>query len=890
MRCFLKALNTIGECEAFLFCGWFRWKMLVQKTVPDSAADIDRILHPKVRDWFYSRFGEYSLPQRFSLMEVHSRKNLLLFAPTGATKTLSAFLSVVNELYDLYEKSLLSDDVYCVYVSPLKALSYDIEVNLLEPLRQICGTSRQSVRVAVRTGDTPASEKARMLRTPPHILITTPESLAIALSSRAFRRKLQRVQWLIVDEIHSLADNKRGVHLSLSMERLQRMSPGLCRVGLSATVAPLDEVARFLVGMDTGSPRPCTLVYVSYLKKTDLKILCPAKDISCPDYSAVHGPLCRMLHELISGHRTTLVFTNTRAATERIVESLRDRYPRFYSSNIGAHHGSLSREHRRTLEEGLRSGQMKAVVTSTSLELGIDIGYIDLVIQIGSPKSVARCLQRIGRSGHCLHATAKGRIIAIDRDELVECAVLLRSALENSIDRIRVPGAALDVLAQQVTGIVLEGQVHIEELYSLVKSSYCYRNLSRKSFMAVIDYLGGAFAELKERHVFAKLWYDPQTGMLGARGRMTRAIYMSNIGTIPDEARVSVRVGTQEVGTLDEAFLERLRRGDVFVLGGEKYEFRYSKGMVAQVSSSVYRPPTVPSWFSEMLPLSFDLGLQIGRFRRLATEKLSSATDARNFMEGYLPVDARAANAIQKYLREQHLYAAVAHDRLIVVEDYYDEKEHYHIFHCVLGRRVNEAFARVIAYIASRLHARDVEINVNDNGFYVSAGRRVNIEKALAVLKASNVRELLSLSLEKTEIIQRRFRHCAARAYMILRSYRGKRKSVGRQQISSRALYNAAKRISDDFPIIAEARREVMEDYLCVDDFEDIVSQIRTGKIRVHEIQTQIPSPFAFNIILSGYADVLQAHDRAEFLRRMHDMVIAKISLKTKEVVELCGS
>jgi len=862
--------------------------MISFKKKPNTEEQLRNILNPIVSRWFFHKFKEFSLPQLMGVMEIHSRRNVLVSAPTGATKTLTGFLSILNELIDSAGKGILKDKIYCVYISPLKALNYDIEVNLLEPLREIeeIYGKRLGIRIAVRTGDTTQSEKSRMLAKPPHILITTPESLAILLSTVKFKEHLREVDFCIVDEVHALAENKRGVHLSLSLERLQALSPGMSRTGLSATVAPIKEIAEYLAGYDNGSLRNCRIIDVQFIKELDLKVISPVPDLINVSYEKKHDAMYDLIHRLAGEHKTTLVFTNTRAATERVVDFLKEKYPKEYTDNIGAHHGSLGKELRHNLESRLRKGQLKVVVSSTSLELGIDIGYIDLVILLGSPKSVARALQRTGRSGHRLHEKTKGRIIVMDRDDLVECAVLLKSAMERKIDRIHIPRNALDVLAQQIYGIAIADRIHQDDLYNLIRRSYCYSNLPKKTFLEIIDYLAGKFSSLESRHIYAKIWHDEKSGMIGKKGRLARVLYMTNIGTIPDETYVTVKVGNQVIGKIDEGFLERLRRGDVFVLGGEKYEFLYSRGMVAQVNASVYRPPTIPSWVSEMLPLSFDLAIEIGRFRRLLAEKFAAKRSKpviMKFIHDYLYVDAKAANSIYLYFKEQFLYTTVPSDRVVVIEHYNDSRRNYYIFHALFGRRVNDALSRALAYAVSRIHHKDVELNVNDNGFYLGSETKLRINKAIQILKTSDFEELLSLAIDNTEVLRRRFRHCAARSLMILRNYKGKQKRVGRQQVSSMLLMNALKRISPDFPILKESRREVLEDLMDRQNAKNVIDMLKEDKIKTKEISTKIPSPFAFNLVLDRYTDILRIEDRAEFLKRMHKMVLAKISLRKEK-------
>ncbi len=868
---------------------------IVKKENPNTPEEILGILNPVVKQWFFSRFREFSLPQLFGVMEIHSRNNILVSAPTGATKTLTAFLSILNELVDNSEKGILEDKVYCVYVSPLKALNNDIGKNLREPLAEMERIAGRSfgIRVGVRTGDTTPSEKSRMLGKPPHILITTPESLAIVLSSSKFVSHLCRVDWCIVDEIHALAENKRGVHLSLSMERLQRLSQGMARVGLSATIAPLEEVAKFLAGLSdpaSGKFRDCVICDVQFVKKMDLKVISPVPDLIDAGQSLMREEMYNLIDSLIQQHRTTLIFTNTRSATERVINHLKEKFPNRYATGeqtIGAHHGSLSKSYRYNIENALRAGKLKCVVSSTSLELGIDIGYIDLVILLGSPKSVARAIQRIGRSGHRLNETSVGRLIVLDRDDLVECAVLLKSAIDRQIDRIHLPENCLDVLAQQVFGIAIAQQINIHELYSLVRSSYCYRDLGFKDFSEVIDYLAGKYVSLEDRHIYAKIWHDETTGMIGRRGRLSRVIYMTNIGTIPEEMYVTVKIsGTEQVvGKIDEAFLERLKKKDVFVLGGDKYQFGFAKGMVAYVNTSVDRPPTIPSWFSEMLPLSFDLAGSIGRFRRLMEEKFShghSMEQVMEFIDSYLYVDANSARAIYSYFREQFLFSEIPHDKKILIETYVESRRHYAVFHSLFGRRVNDCLSRAVAFAISRTQHRDVEIGITDNGFYAACDRPFNPAAALKLLNSEKFAQVLSAAIEQTEVLRRRFRHCAARALMILREYLGHRKRVGRQQVSSQILINAVRRISPDFCILKEAKREVMEDLMDLPGTAMVLKLIEDGKIKVKQVNTAMPSPFAFSIVLEAHTDVMRMEDKMEFLKRMHQRVMEKIGEKAQ--------
>jgi ATP-dependent Lhr-like helicase len=372
--------------------------------------------------------------------------------------------------------------------------------------------------------------------------------------------------------------------------------------------------------------------------------------------------------------------------------------------------------------------------------------------------------------------------------------------------------------------------------------------------------------------------------MIGKRGKLARVIYMTNIGTIPDEAHVQVKIGNDVVGTIDEAFLERLRRGDIFVLGGKTYEFKFARGMAAQVSSSVDRPPTVPAWFSDMLPLSFDLALSIQKFRRLTEQRFNakkSKKEILKFIHEYLYVDEKAANAIYNYFNEQYKYLEIPHESKIIIENYTDEHKKKHIvFHTLFGRRVNDVLSRAVGYAISKTQHKDVEIGIADNGFYIAYEGNINVTKAFSLLNSKELRRVLELAIDQTEVLKRRFRHCATRSLMILRNYKGQTKRVGRQQVSSMILLSAVKRISEQFIILKEARREVLEDLMDVDNATKILKMVEDQKIKVKELNTLIPSPFALNLVMQGFTDVLKVDDKIEFLKKMHKMVLAKISLK----------
>ncbi|MEK6917685.1 MAG: ATP-dependent helicase [Nanoarchaeota archaeon] len=849
-----------------------------------NAEEVKEILHPLVKEWFFSKFEDLSLTQKYGVLNIWERKNILISAPTGGTKTLTAFLSILNYLVIKAEKGELEDKIYAVYVSPLKALSNDIQKNLVEPLEAIYEIAKskdiklQKIRVALRTGDTTASEKSKMTRNSPHIMITTPESLAIVLTSKKFVENLHAVEFCVVDEIHAL-DNKRGTYLSLSLERLNEVSSIFpAKIGLSATIAPLEEVAKFLVGIS--DDRKVHIAEVPLDKKIDVQVLTPVKDLV--EDGEVHSKMYTLMSDLISEHVTTLVFTNTRSATERVVNYLKEKFPTQYGDdNIAAHHSSLSKLHRFDIEERLRRGELKVVVCSTSLELGIDIGYIDLVIMLGSPKSSARALQRLGRAGHKLHDTAKGRFIVLDRDDLVECSIIQKEMIERKINKIRFPKNCLDVLSQQIFGMAIYKVWKIDELLNLIRKSYCYSDLPKNDFLDIISYLSGEY-DLEKNSVYGKIWYDKETGDIGKRGKMARVLYMTNLGTIPDESFVTVKLAggsNEQIGVIDEGFMERMKKGDVFVLGGKKYIYGYTKGMNLYVKATVSRSPTIPSWFSEMLPLSFDSALEINEFRKLMKEKLSSDQPKLKiiqFIKSYLYLPDTTSEAIYNYFLEQESFLEIPDGNTILVEKFIDNEKRYLLFHSLYGRRVNDALSRVIAYLMGVSGGRDVEIGITDNGFYLSGGK-MPLNRTLEELNEKNLEKFLKEAIDRTDVLARRFRHCATRSLMILRNYKGMRKTVGKQQMKSHFLLAAVKKISNEFPILREARREVLEDLMDVTNTKFVLKEIEKGKIKIKVVETSLPSPFALNLILQGHTDLIRIEDKQAFLKRMHELHVRKL-------------
>ena len=842
-----------------------------------SKKQILAMLDPLIAEWFTHRFEDFTEPQSYAVPLIHKRQNVLVSSPTGSGKTLTAFTSIINELFKYSKEGKLEDRVYAIYISPLKALANDIDKNLEEPLREMketaerLGTDFPTIRVGVRTGDTSQAERQKMLRKPPHILITTPESLALILAAPKFREKLTGVEYVILDEIHEVCDSKRGVFLSLTLERLQDIcSAPFVRVGLSATLAPINEVAEYLCGYENGSPRDFNLVEIMRQRDLDIKVICPTEDMTVLPYEVVNAKMYDCLYEMINEHRTTIVFTNTRSGTENIVYKLRERG----LESVEAHHGSLAKETRLDVEERLKNGELKCVVSSTSLELGIDIGFVDLVVQIGSPKSVAKGLQRIGRSGHGHGLTSKGRILVFEKDDLVECAVLCRAAHNKHIDRVSISENCLDVLSQSVVGMSLEKRWDVDEALELIHKSYCYRNLKKETFLEVLRYLGSKDAF---EGVYPKIWYDEEENIFGRRSG-SRMIYFLNLGTIPEEA--NYKVFTEKggmIGDLSEKFVERLATGDVFVLGGKPYEYVRSKGMKVFVKDAGGRKPTVPSWSGEMLPRSFDLSMGVAAFRREMAERMERDDNLEWLMS--FGIDSGSAQSVLSYFNEQKYSSGyIPDDKNLIIEGYVDPSGKYSmIFHFPFGRRVNDALSRAYAFVITREMHCNVSVSVTDDTFMISSPERINLSLIKDLLKESALDDVLMRAIKDSEHFKQRFRHTASRSFMILRNYKGKEVSVGRQQIRSSYLLDALRNI-DGVPVVDETYREIMEDVMDINNAKLILHKIENGEMKIHTIDyTASPSPFAHNAVLAGISDMVLMEDRGALLRELHRKVLTKV-------------
>src|SRR3989440_2837091 len=744
--------------------------------------------HPAVREWFLKQFPAPTEPQAEAWPAIKSGRHTLIAAPTGSGKTLAAFLSAIDDLVWQAVDGTLTDETQVVYVSPLKALSNDIKINLEAPLRGIqenlaaAGIKSVEIRTLVRTGDTPAKDRVAMTKKPPHIIVTTPESLYILLTSDGGRRILSTTRTLIVDEIHAMVDDKRGSHLSLSIERLQALvEQPLVRIGLSATQKPIEEVARFLVGTanieSDGTPR-CTIIDTGHARKLDLAIEVPNAPLEAVMSNEVWEEIYDRIAQLIRQHKTTLVFVNTRRMAERAARHLGERLG---DENVTSHHGSLAREIRLAAEQRLKSGELSALVATASLELGIDIGAVDLVIQIGSTRAISTLLQRIGRSNHTVSGFPKGRIFPLSRDELLECAALLDAVRRGELDHLTIPEQPLDILAQQIVATVAPEEWTEDALFEMVRRAYPFRNLPRAKFDEVVRMLSEGFTTRRGRRG-TYLHHDAVNHRIrGRRGARLSAI--TNGGAIPDtgDYRVILEPSETFVGTLNEDFAIESLAGDIFQLGNSSYEIKRVGAGEVRVLDAHGQPPSIPFWLGEAPGRSEELSEAVSRLRSEIAQHLDEsdeATDAPrgpalDWLEKTVGIGQGAAEQIIEYLAMTKIaLGAMPTQQQIVVERFFDENGSTHVvIHAPFGIRLNRAWGLALRKRFCRSFNFELQAAATEDSIVLSLGptHSFPLETIFKFLNSEGVCDVLVQALLNAPMFNIRWRWNATRALAVPR-------------------------------------------------------------------------------------------------------------------------
>lgn len=828
--------------------------------------------HPAIKKWFKQNIGIPSLPQTQGWPHIRAGRNVLISAPTGAGKTLAAFLESIDVLLKMGLEDKLPDGVFILYVSPLKALNNDIYKNLDIPLKGIAqdctelGLPFPEIKKAVRTGDTPQSERQRILKHPPHILITTPESLYLMLTSKNASKILKNIRYLIVDEIHTMLGTKRGVHLSLSIERLQHLvDQPFIRIGLSATVNPIDKAAVYLGGLDKEQDRyiqrPVTIVAPSMERAKDLKIHMPVADFRALEHGTIWPEIYDSVYKLVKNANSTIVFVNNRAVAERVAANLNSMGDEVICR---PHHGSLSRTKRLEVEESFKEGDLKCMIATSTLELGIDVGSVDLMVQISAPLTVASGLQRLGRAGHRLNATSTGRILPKTRGDLLKCAYMCQAMLQGEIEEERIPENCLDILAQHIVSMCCEKTWTEDEMFDVIQCSWSYRNLSKSDFLKVIAMLAGDFEHLDDIPAKPRIYWDRQNKTLEGTA-YSRMLAVNSSGTIPDRGYFPVFLEDYKtrIGELDEVFVFEARPGDQFMLGNSAWKVvRIEKNRVVVTPGKSVGAKT-PFWQGDGMGGPYEQGIAFGRYLRTLADKLES-DDFISFLTQSGTMDETAAMNIKNYLTDQkETLGVISHDRRIVVEYLKDDvTDHKIVIHAHLGSKVNGVLAILLQKALEDTLGCQTYASHNDDALLLHIyGCPDDLSHVLSLLNPDKVEKDLISMLPGTPRFAMTFRYNAYRAMMMGVRNIGQRLPLWLQRLRSvDALENARRTL--DHPLIIETMRECLEDIFDIPHTVQVLKDIRSGQIEVVEKHSWFPSPFASELLF-GFKFFMMYEEKA---------------------------
>ncbi len=886
-------------------------------------------LHPELAAWFRHRFGHFAPAQCFAVPEILAGRSLLLTSPTGSGKTLAAFLAVFDRLVRARDADALPDGIVAVYVSPLRALAYDLEKNLRQPVAEL---GWDWLRVAARTGDTSPKERAAQRRRPPHILVTTPESLTLMLSQPAWIVAFRPARFLIADELHALAENKRGAMLMVAAERLEEVamsgsrpsipaerlpeprtaaeevgsrasrsrnagdgetsrpsaqSPGLLiRIGLSATIAPLETVAAFLVGMG----RRCRIAEVTGQKAARIEVFSPLREHAYPPAGYTATRVLAELGTLLAGRRTTLVFTNTRSGAESIGLRLKQLLPELREL-IEVHHASLDRGVRLEIEDRLKRGELRAVVCSTSLEMGIDIGSIDTVVMVSAPKGVSRALQRIGRSGHSMGRTSHGILVASNINDLAECAVTARMMARRELEPVKIHENPLDVLAQTLVGLAVFGSVTPDEAYALVRRSYPFRRLERPLFDRVVRYLrgGGVSLERNYEDVFGKVRIDSSGCLVLPHPRAARSFYQ-NIGTINTESMVQVRLRRRNLGQVEESFMKAVRPGDVFVLNGRCVRLVKTHLLTAEVVAADHALPTIPRWHANKMPLASGLAAEVVRLRTEVARRLGANSTpaaggrerdsqpagagffraAEDFLVAEYDLSRPNARALVEHFALQARVSAIPTAGIVLVETFRDHDHLHYFFHALIGRSANDALSRIVAQRVQETKGGNALVTIDDYGFLLSlrSFQAMTVDELRSLFRPDGAADALRAALAEASLVKWQFRGVAQTGLMVPRRVHGTERGSRMLQWSAEIIFEVLREHEPDHPLLLEAYAEATLRFLDLPQALAFLEGVAALPWDVRELPRV--SPFAFGLYVSGIKETMTLEDPETTIERLY--------------------
>lgn len=840
-------------------------------------------LHPKVGKWFRKTFREPTEAQQLCIPDIAAGESVLLSSPTGSGKTLAGFLGIIDRLArEHYGGTLNPNGIRCVYVSPLRALAYDIGKNLRQPLAAL--GLEDTITVGMRTGDTTAAERQKQRRKPPHILITTPESLAIVLPQAGYRDALGRCEYVIVDELHAFAENKRGVHLTVSLERLERLRKNkkpLCRIGLSATVAPLDVVADYLGG---SGPTP-HVREASVGRRSIIEVLTPLRKKAYPPAGYTATRVITDMATIVDKNRATLIFTNTRSGAERIAHRLKLALPKL-NAQIECHHSSLDRDIRQEVEDRLKDGDLRAVVCSTSLELGIDIGHIDTVIMVSTPKGISRALQRVGRSGHSVHQISHGVLVATNINDLIECVVCAKLTHERALDPIATLELAHDVIIQHVMGMAMDGGMDPDEGFATVRGAYPFRNLARETFDRVVEYLEGGGRSLAKqyRDTFGKI--IEKDGRYHTVSKKVEREYLVNIGTIHADGMVNVLLKRRRLGSVEERFVKGLKPGDIFVLAAKTVKLIDSSPSEVTVEAAAGRLPTVPSWNANKMPLASGIAREVARLRTELDRRLNvecEDTDGSAPIADWLveqwSISQTNADAIIDHFQNQSLISKIPTERRFLIERFVDEEDNseriHFFFHSLIGRSANDALSRIVSSRVRAAVGGNTLVTIDDYGFLLSlkSFQEMGVAEWKELFHAGDAEADLRNALEGSQLVKWQFGGIAQTGLMVPRNIPGAERKLRQLRWSSDILFKVLAEHEPDHPLMEQAIHEATHTFL---DRDRAVDFLKTAAEMDWEL-VDVPavSPFAFGLYASKIKESMMLETPEEAIERLYrDMMI----------------